>query len=355
MIYTRAVVINLTSLLFFTSPIGLGHATRDIAIAKKLIKLDAQISFVSGQAAHSLISSQGYDVVNAYHPKGFFIHCGQLRRPVIWLLRYLSYYRDCKRISEGIVTSRQSDIIVSDEDLASIQVADKLNKKRILISDITETHFTHGLLSLVEKKMNKSMRKIMSRCDCVIIPDFGTDEGNIIHVGPIVREVDSDRNALRKRLGFDKKTIVVSVGGTDAGRQLIDKSLEAFDKVRKRLDLDLVVVAGPLVTLPPQLSDNIRTKGFIDNLHEYICAADVVISLAGRSTMDESIVYGTPGIFIPIKDHFEQECGAKRFGYRYQDIFRLETLIEEALNLNRTACINNDGALKAAKVILDFS
>jgi UDP-N-acetylglucosamine--N-acetylmuramyl-(pentapeptide) pyrophosphoryl-undecaprenol N-acetylglucosamine transferase len=71
--------------------------------------------------------------------------------------------------------------------------------------------------------------------------------------------------------------------------------------------------------------------------------------------MDECIVYGTPGIFIPIKDHFEQECGAKRFGYSYQDIFRLETLIEEALNLNRTACINNDGALKAAKVILDFS
>jgi UDP-N-acetylglucosamine--N-acetylmuramyl-(pentapeptide) pyrophosphoryl-undecaprenol N-acetylglucosamine transferase len=203
--------------------------------------------------------------------------------------------------------------------------------------------------------MNKSMRNIISKCDCVIIPDFGTDDGNIIHVGPIVREVDPNRNAVRKRLGFDKKTIVVSVGGTDAGRQLIDKSLEAFEKVRKRLDLDLVVVAGPLLTLTPQLSDNIRIKGFIDNLHEYIYAADVVISLAGRSTMDESRAYGTPGIFIPIKDHFEQESGAKRFGYKYQDIFRLETLIEEALNLNRTACIISDGALKAAKVISDFS
>jgi len=348
-------VINLSNLLFFTSPIGLGHATRDIAIAKKLIKLDVQINFVSGQAAYSLISSQGYDVVDAYHPKSFFIQCGQLRRPLIWLLRYLSYYRECKRISEGIVNSRQCDIIVSDEDLASIQVADKLNKKRILISDITETHFTHGLSSIVEKKMNKSMSKIMSKCDRVIIPDFGDDEKNVIYVGPIVREVSSNRDALRKKLDFDKKTIVVSVGGTDAGQQLIDKSLEAFAKLRKRLDLDLVVVAGPILTAPIELSHNIRTKGFIDNLHEYIYAADVVISLAGRSTIDESIVYGTPGIFIPIKDHFEQECGARRLGYSYQDIFRLETLIEEALNLNRNAFIENDGALKAAKIILDLT
>ena len=347
-------MINLSNLLFFTSPIGLGHATRDIAIAKKLIKLDVQINFVSGQAACSLISSQGYDVVDAYHPKSFFIQCGQLRRPLIWLLRYLTYYRECKGISEGIVNSRQCDIIVSDEDFASVQVASRLNKKHILISDITETHFTHGLLSIVEKKMNKSMRKIMSKCDRVIIPDFGDDEGNVIYVGPIVREVSSDREALRKKLDFHKKTIVVSVGGTDAGQQLIDKSLEAFARLRKRLDIDLVVVTGPMLTPPIELSHNIRTNGFIDNLHEYIYAADVVISLAGRSTIDESIVYGTPGIFIPIKDHFEQEWGAKRLGYRYQDIFRLETLIEQALNLNRNAFIENDGALKAAKIILDL-
>ena len=40
---------------------------------------------------------------------------------------------------------------------------------------------------------------------------------------------------------------------------------------------------------------------------------DLVVSLAGRSTIDESRVYGTPGIFIPIKDHFEQEQNAKNW------------------------------------------
>ena len=41
-----------------------------------------------------------------------------------------------------------------------------------------------------------------------MIPDFGDDEGNVIYVGPIVREVSSDRESMRKSLDFHKKTIV---------------------------------------------------------------------------------------------------------------------------------------------------
>ena len=98
-----------------------------------------------------------------------------------------------------------------------------------------------------------------------------------------------------------------------------------------------------------------RNIGFVDNLHEYVCASDLVVSLAGRSTIDESLVYGTPGIFIPIKDHFEQEQNAKKLGYSYDDISRLQTLIEEKLELGRTnrADVKN-GAKKAAKIITEM-
>ena len=40
-------------------------------------------------------------------------------------------------------------------------------------------------------------------------------------------------------------------------------------------------------------------------------AADLVISLAGKSTIDESVVYGTPGIFIPIKNHLNKKIMQK--------------------------------------------
>ena len=73
----------------------------------------------------------------------------------------------------------------------------------------------------------------------------------------------------------------------------------------------------------------------MQNLHEIIFAADLVISLAGKSTIDESVVYGTPGIFIPIKNHFEQEDNAKDMGFNFEDVFNLENLIEERINKNR--------------------
>ena len=44
-------------------------------------------------------------------------------------------------------------------------------------------------------------------------------------------------------------------------------------------------------------------------------------------------MYGTPGIFIPIKDHFEQEDNAKEMGFNFEDIYNLENLIKEKLNM----------------------
>ena len=94
-------------------------------------------------------------------------------------------------------------------------------------------------------------------------------------------------------------------------------------------------------------SADYTNAGFVDNLHEYVYASDLVISLAGRSTIDESKVYGTPGIFIPIKNHFEQEESAKRLGYEFEDLF-IENLIEEKLGLQNYAIANTNGVKKAA-------
>jgi len=88
-------------------------------------------------------------------------------------------------------------------------------------------------------------------------------------------------------------------------------------------------------------------------LHEYIYASDLVLSLAGRSTIDESRVYGTPGIFIPIKNHFEQEQNARKLGYTYEDISRLETLIIEKIQTGR-GILTNNGAKTAAKIVMEM-
>ncbi|MBI3253138.1 MAG: UDP-glucuronosyltransferase, partial [Nitrosopumilales archaeon] len=79
----------------------------------------------------------------------------------------------------------------------------------------------------------------------------------------------------------------------------------------------------------------------------------LVISLAGKSTIDESKAYGTPGIFIPIKGHFEQEDNAKQEGFSFEDINRLESLIAEKLTTKRNP-LSCNGAMKAANIIRRF-
>jgi UDP-N-acetylglucosamine--N-acetylmuramyl-(pentapeptide) pyrophosphoryl-undecaprenol N-acetylglucosamine transferase len=329
---------------FFTSPIGLGHATRDIAIAEQL-KVD--VTFVSGEGAASLIARKGYSTMDVYRPEKFMVESGQLQHSFKWLMDYYSYYKKCKVIAKEILDGR-AGFIVSDEDFASIAVCEETSRRRVFITDVTETHFTSGAASIVEKKMNKSMQKMMQTCDYVIIPDAGEDSGNIRHVGPIVRQAGVGRDALRKRFEFTRNTVVASVGGTDAGEYLIEKTIETHRKLQSRLDSELVIVSGPSLKLPD--SPDYRNLGFVDNMHELVCAADLVISLAGRSTMDESIAYGTPGIFIPIKGHFEQEEGAARLGYKYEDILRLESLIEEKIG-RRSSKADAGGAERAAKII----
>lgn len=335
---------------FFTSPIGLGHATRDIAIAEKLGRDSTH--FVSGEGAAKILAKKGFKTLDVYRPEKFDVESGQLRRSFKWLLDYYSYYKKCKAIAKEYLEKHDGPII-SDEDFASIAIGEEMGRKRALVTDITETHFTTGAAFIIEKKMNKSLKKMMEECDYVIIPDTGDDTGNVVHVGPIVRHTSADREALRKSFGFSRRTIVLSIGGTDAGRFLIEKTIEAYRRVGSKLDAELVIVSGPSLQLSD--SSDYRNLGFVENLHELIYAADLIVSLAGRSTIDESIAYGTPGIFIPIKGHFEQEEGAARLGFKYDDLFRVERLIEERISATRSSPANSKGAEKAAKIIQSLS
>ena len=79
----------------------------------------------------------------------------------------------------------------------------------------------------------------------------------------------------------------------------------------------------------------------------------MLISLAGKSTIDEANAYGTPAIFIPIKDHFEQEDNAKEEGFVFDDVKRLDVLILEKLEQKRNQ-INTDGAKDASNIIREL-
>ena len=328
---------------FFSSPIGLGHVTRDIAIVNNFQNITT--NFVSGSGAAKILENLDFNVHDRYTPPSFIIKNGSLQNPAKWLWSYYQYYKDCKNISKEIIQKDDPNLVISDEDFASISIAQEKNIPTVLITDVLETRFTNGIVSLFEKKMNKSMQKMIEKCDIVIIPENGNNQDNIKYVGPIVRQTNFSRDELRQKFSFKDKTIVISIGGTNAGEFLIEKAIESILKINQ--SFEIVLVSGPAVN---KKFENVRDLGFVDNLHEIIFAADLIISLAGKSTIDEAKVYGTPAIFIPIKDHFEQEDNAKEEGFDFEDIERLDELILEKIGQKRNQIISN-GSIEASKII----
>ena len=340
----------MAEILFFSSPIGLGHATRDLAIINQLQIESCKV--FSGSSAIEFFHKNKIEAQDVYSPPKFDVIDGKLEKSLKWLWSYYKYYKTCKKISSKIISDEKPKLIISDEDFASVAIAQKRKIPNIIITDILETKFTTGFGGMIEKKMNKTMQIMLDRANKVIIPELGKNQNNIIRTGPIVRKIEKNRDEIRKALNFEKKIIVLSVGGTDAGIFLIKQTIEAVKKIQS--DLDLILVSGPKIT--EKFSESIKNLGFVKNLHEIIFASDLVISLAGKSTIDESIVYGTPGIFIPIKDHFEQEDNAKEMGFNFEDVFNLENLIKEKLNKNRNEQQQNGvdlAGMEISKILLN--
>ena len=137
---------------FFSSPIGLGHITRDIAIVNNFENIST--NFTTGSGAAKILKKLDLDVQDVYNPPSFVVENGTLKNPARWLWNYYQYYKECKNISQKIIQNNIPDLVISDEDFASLTIAQNMRIPTILITDVLETRFTKGLASFIEKKMN---------------------------------------------------------------------------------------------------------------------------------------------------------------------------------------------------------
>ena len=336
--------------LFFTSSVGLGHASRDAAVGAARGLEGARTRFVSGGGAGRLLAAHGMDVEEAYTMPDFDVRDGRLRGAGAWLWRYALHYRTSKKRAAALIRDRRPDLVVGDEDYAALAAAQDAGVRTVLITDVSEVRFgARGIGGILEREANRSMRRIAAGCGAVIVPKNGRGEGNVSYAGPIVRIPGRPRDALREAFGFAGPTVLACVGGTGAGGFL----LEAVAGIAPALEaggIRAVAAAGPRLG-GKGAAGGVRDAGFVPNLHEMILAADLVVSLAGRSTMDECGAFGTPGVFLPIGGHFEQEDNAREEGFSRGDLGRLEELVRAGLARGRGAPGDLGGAERAAGTI----
>jgi pimeloyl-ACP methyl ester carboxylesterase/predicted glycosyltransferase len=120
----------------------------------------------------------------------------------------------------------------------------------------------------------------------------------------------ADREGLRAEFGYGpgEKVCIVAAGGSAAGSRLLSLAAAAFPTAKQLIpELRMIVIAGPRLdpdALPRTVG--LETHGYVHELYRRLAACDVAISHGGLSTTMELTATRRPFIYFPLKHHFEQ-------------------------------------------------
>lgn len=177
------------------------------------------------------------------------------------------------------------------------------------------------------------------------------------------------RETLRERLGYapGERVCIVTVGGSGVGAPLIRRILAAVPLVRERLpELRVVVVAGPRID-PASLAApaGVELRAFVPDLDRHLAACDLAVVQGGLTTCMELTAAGTPFLYFPLRNHFEQnfhvahrlgQYGAgRKMDYATATPEVLAGAMLEALRtLPNFLPVEDDGAARAARMIAEL-
>jgi predicted glycosyltransferase len=341
--------------LFLSSPIGLGHAQRDVAIAAELHRLrpDLQIEWLAQHPVTRVLEHHGMRI----HPasaallnesKQFESECGEhdlhafqaIRRMDEVLINNFMVFSD-------VVESEHFDLVVGDEawdvdhflhenpELKRFPFAwltDFVGWLPMPDADERERYLTADLnAEMLEQRAR--FRAVRDRSIFVgnpgdVVPDaFGPGlprinewvrknfdfAGYVTGFDPAAVE---DPASIRARWGCqpDERLCVLTVGGSGVGEQLLRRVLDAVPLVRQRIpDLRFLVVAGPRID-PARLPEpaGATVVGFVPDLHRDLAACDVAVVQGGLTTCMELTAAAKPFVYVPLRHHFEQNIHVRR-------------------------------------------
>ena len=320
----------MTEILYGVSPIGLGHAARAVAVGLKLRGEGLEPVFATGGRAAEFLRAYGFrvrSVVTAPVPSE---SGGVMRYPGLWYARYWVGYRSTRSRMESLLSELRPSLVVGDEEFSSVSIALERGVRHAMISDELELGFARGRFSrYLEKKVAAWYADLQNRVSCILVPDFGEDHGNVHFVSPVVRAVTRSREEVRADLGLGPgagRMVLLSASGSGIGDFLLDRTIDALGS----LNLSEVTLVVTGLSRGPE-REWVRYLGLARDNQDLVAAADLVVSTAGKSTIDEAASYGSPIIAIPIRHHAEQERNASALGFGHDDLGRLGSLIPRYL------------------------
>jgi predicted glycosyltransferase len=160
---------------------------------------------------------------------------------------------------------------------------------------------------------------------------------------------------------------VVTVGGSGVGGHLLRRVIDAYPQAARRVPgLRMVVVAGPRID-PASLPSHkgLEVHGYVPDLHRHLAACDLAIVQGGLTTCMELTATRRPFIYVPLRNHFEQNFHVAHRLRRYRAGRRLDYPevtpdgLAEAIagEIGREVAyrpVETDGAARAAALLAEL-
>jgi pimeloyl-ACP methyl ester carboxylesterase/predicted glycosyltransferase len=342
--------------LYISSPIGLGHARRDAAIADELRALhpDLEIDWLAQDPVTRVLAARGERV----HPASALLanesahiesesaehdlHCFHaIRRMDEILLANFMVFDD-------LVRDEHYDLWIGDEAWElDHHLHDNPERKRaayVWLTDfvgwlpmadggpreayLTADHNAEMIEHIARFPRLRDRAVFVGEADDVVPDPFGPDlpairewtEQHYDFAG-YVTGFDPSELGDRAALGYrdDERVCIVTVGGSGVGAHLLGRAIAAFPEAKERVpDLRMIVVAGPRIdpaSLPRH--DGLEIRAYVDELYRHLAVCDLAIVQGGLTTAMELTASRRPFLFFPLRHHFEQSIHVRHRLERY--------------------------------------
>jgi pimeloyl-ACP methyl ester carboxylesterase/predicted glycosyltransferase len=347
--------------LYISSPIGLGHAQRDVAIADELRRLrpDLEIDWlaqhpvtevlkVRGErihpaSAHLANESRHIESESAEHD----LHCFQAWRRMdeILVANYMLFH--------DVVNDEPYDLWIGDEawelDYFLHENPEEKRAAYVWLTDFVgwlpmpdggkheaflTADYNAEMIEHIERFPRIRDRAVFVGNPDDIVPDiFGANlpairawtEQHYDFAGYITGfdpAAFADREAVRVELGYahDEKVCIVAVGGSGVGQHLLRRVMAAFPEAKRRVaELRMVVVAGPRID-PQSLPkvEGLEVRAYVHELYRHLAICDLAVVQGGLTTAMELTANKRPFLYFPLRHHFEQNFHVRYRLDRYQ-------------------------------------
>lgn len=392
--------------LYISSPIGLGHAQRDVAIAGELRKLhpDLQIDWLAQSPVTNVLETHGERI----HPLSAELASESAHIAAESTGHDLNAFQAIRRMDEifvnnfmvfhDAVTQGEYDLVVGDEAWdVDYYLHENPELKRTAFAWMTDfvgwlpmaaggdreayltADYNAEMIEHIARFPRIRDRAIfVGNPDDIVPDDFGPGL-------PLIREwteqhyafsgyvtgfdptpLIEGREELRRELGYepDERVVIVTVGGSGVGEALLRRVIASYPDAARRVNgLRMIAVAGPRID-PASLgaAPGVEVRAFVPDLYRHLAACDLAVVQGGLTTTMELAAARRPFLYFPLRNHFEQNRHVRhrleRYGAgRYME-YETSTpeLIAEAIaaEIDRPVDyrpVESDGAKRAAELI----